>query len=203
MSKRAAVYARVSTADQTVDNQLIELRRYVGERRWQLTEFVERGVSGAKDSRPELDALLRKVRRRELDVIVVWSLDRLGRSVKHLVGLLDDLQALGVAFVSLKEGLDWTTPSGRLQAQMLAMIAEFERARLQERVRAGLQRARRQGRRLGRPPRPITSWELAQTALMSVREAARELKVSPSALHRARQAATSLPLTLPEPVIGS
>jgi DNA invertase Pin-like site-specific DNA recombinase len=183
---KAGIYARVSTADQTTENQLIELRRYVGQRGWEVLEFIEQGVSGFKERRPELDRLLVAARRRHVDVVVVWSLDRLGRSLKHLVSLMDDLQALGVAFVSVREGLDWTTPSGRLQAQLLGMIAEFERARLRERVHAGLARARRQGKRLGRPPRPITTWELKQTAGLSVREAALELKVSSSALHRAR-----------------
>ena len=102
------------------------------------------GVSGAKESRPALDALLKDARRRRLDVVVCWSLDRIGRSLKHVVVLLDDLQALGVSFVSVREGLDWTTPSGRLQAQLLSMIAEFERARIQERVKAGVARAKAQ-----------------------------------------------------------
>jgi DNA invertase Pin-like site-specific DNA recombinase len=184
---RAGIYARVSTSDQTTENQLIELRRYVGQRGWEVAEFIEEGVSGMKERRPQLDRLLTAARRRHVDVVVVWSLDRLGRSLKHLVTLMDDLQELGVAFVSIREGLDWTTPSGRLQAQLLGMIAEFERGRLQERVHAGLARARRQGKRLGRPPRPITTWELTQTAGLSIRAAARELKVSASALHRARQ----------------
>lgn len=186
---RAAVYARVSTSAQTTENQLADLKRFVSERGWQLKEFVDEGVSGIKEGRPALDRLLGMARRRQIDVVVVWSLDRVGRSVKHLVSLLDDLHALGVGFVSLREGLDWTTPSGRLQAQLLAIIAEFERERLRERVHAGLARARRQGRRLGRPPRPITTWELEQVAGLSIRQAARELKVSPSAIHRARRAA--------------
>jgi len=101
-------------------------------------------------------------------------------------GLLDDLQAMGVGIISLREGLDWTTPSGRLQAQLLAMIAEFERARLRERVLAGLARARRDGKRLGRPRRQVTARDLAQVPGLSVRAAARELKVSPSVLQRAR-----------------
>ena len=173
---------------QHLDNQLVELRRYVGSRGWPIpAEYLDR-MSGAKEGRPELHRLLGAARRRQIDVVIVCSLDRLGRSLTHLVSLLDDFQALGIGVISLKEGLDWTTPSGRLQAQLLGMIAEFERARLQERVRAGLARARRQGRRLGRPPRPITQWELTQTASLSVRAAARELKVSASALHRARRA---------------
>ena len=135
---RAAIYARVSTLDQEPENQLIQLRRYVEERQWTVTEYVDKGVSGAKDSRPALDRLLRDAKRREFNVLVCWRLDRLGRSLKHLVTLLDDLQALGVAFVSLGEGIDATTPAGKLQMHVLAAISEFERARIAERVRAGL-----------------------------------------------------------------
>ena len=135
---RAALYGRVSTFDQEPENQVRELRAYVEARGWTAKEYVDRGVSGSKDSRPALDALVRDARSRRIDVVVTWSLDRMGRSLKHLVVLLDDLQALSVGFISVKEGLDWTTPTGRLQAQLLAMIAEFERARIQERVMAGL-----------------------------------------------------------------
>jgi DNA invertase Pin-like site-specific DNA recombinase len=188
---RAAIYVRVSTVDQHAANQLPELHRYVAERGWEAQEFLDHGVSGAKDSRPALNKLLGDARRRRFDVIVVWSLDRLGRPLKHLVALLDDLQAMGIGIISLREGLDWTTPSGRLQAQLLAMIAEFERARLRERVLAGLARARREGRRLGRPPRLVTARDLAQVTGLSVRAAAKELKVSPSVLQRARHAAAS------------
>ena len=149
---RAAVYARVSTTDQNCDNQLLELRRYCGARGWSIArEFVDRGVSGAKDRRPALDELVVDAKRRRFDVLVCWRLDRLGRNLKHLITVLDDLQGLGVAFVSLGEGIDATTPSGRLQLHLLAAIAEFERARIVERVRAGLARAKAQGKRLGRP----------------------------------------------------
>ena len=97
---RCAIYARVSTSEQTCDNQLIELRRYVEARGWTGTEFVDSGVSGAKDRRPALDRLVADARRRRFDVLVVWRLDRLGRNLKHLVTLLEDVQAVGIAFVS-------------------------------------------------------------------------------------------------------
>jgi DNA invertase Pin-like site-specific DNA recombinase len=148
---RAAIYARVSTLDQEPENQLSELRRYAGARGWTATEYVDRGVSGAKDRRPALDDLVRDAKRRRFDVLVCWRLDRLGRNLRHLIMLLDDLQAVGVAFVSLQEGIDATTPAGRLQLHVLAAIAEFERERIRERVLAGLARARSQGKRLGRP----------------------------------------------------
>src|SRR5206468_9767355 len=148
---KAAIYARVSTLDQEPENQLAELRRYVAARGWTSVEHVDRGVSGAKDRRPALDRLLVDARRRRLDVLVVWRLDRLGRNLRHLITLLEELQALGIAFVSLGEGIDATTPAGKLQMHILGAIAEFERERIRERVLAGLARARAQGKRLGRP----------------------------------------------------
>src|SRR5688572_15517516 len=153
---RAAVYARVSTLDQEPENQLQELRRYVEARGWIGTEFVDRGVSGAKDKRPALDALLKDAKRRRFDVLLCWRLDRLGRNLRHLVTLLEDLQAVGVSFVSLGEGIDCTTAAGKLQLHILAALAEFERERIRERVKAGLDRVRTKGQRLGRPRnRPV------------------------------------------------
>lgn len=184
---RAALYARVSTADQTCENQLLELRRYCEARGWQvMREFVDSGISGAKDRRPALDSLLRDASRRRFDVLVCWRLDRLGRSLRHLVMLLEEVQALGIGFVSLGEGIDLATPSGRLQLHILAALAEFERSRIQERVRAGLARVRAAGRRLGRPPEPLPLGRLAEVEGLSVREAARQLKVSRSTVQRWR-----------------
>ena len=182
---RAAIYARVSTVDQEPENQLAELRRYVEARGWSGAEYVDRGVSGAKDRRPALDSLLADAKRRRFDVLVCWRLDRLGRNLKHLITLLDDLQALGVAFVSLAEGIDATTPAGKLQMHILGAIAEFERGRIVERVRAGLQRARTQGVRLGRPRRRIDPARLATVAGLPDREAARRLGIPRSTLQRA------------------
>jgi DNA invertase Pin-like site-specific DNA recombinase len=142
---------------------------------------VDRGVSGAKDRRPALDALLRDAKRRRFDVLVCWRLDRLGRNLKHLITLLDDLHALGIAFVSLAEGIDATTPAGKLQLHILAAIAEFERARIAERVKAGLQRARAHGRRLGRPRKSPTTIEVPGG---TVREAAKAWGVSRSTAAR-------------------
>jgi DNA invertase Pin-like site-specific DNA recombinase len=181
---RAAVYARVSTLDQEPENQLQELRRYVEARGWSAVEYVDRGVSGAKDRRPALDQLVADARRRRFDVLVCWRLDRLGRSLKHLITLLDELQAVGVAFVSLAEGIDATTPAGKLQMHILGAIAEFERGRIVERVRAGLVRAKAQGQRLGRPRREIDPERLATVAGLPLREAARRLGVPRSTLQR-------------------
>ena len=181
---RAAVYARVSTHDQEVENQLGELRKYVLARGWEAREYVDEGVSGAVEQRPALDELVGDAKRRRFDVLVCWRLDRLGRSLKHLITLLDDLQALGVAFVSLAEGIDATTPAGKLQMHILGAISEFERARIAERVRAGLARVRREGRRLGRPPVQISQDAVESVRGLSVREAARRLGVSRSTAHR-------------------
>ena len=182
--RRAAIYARVSTLDQEPENQLEELRRYVAARGWTAVEFVDHGVSGSKDRRPALDRLVKDAKRRRFDVLVCWRLDRLGRNLRHLILLLDDLQAIGVGFVSLAEGIDATTPAGRLQLHILGAIAEFERSRVIERVQAGLQRARRQGRTLGRPRRVITRFELARVEGLSTREAAKTLGVPRSTLQR-------------------
>ena len=147
---KSAIYARVSTVEQNCDNQLLELRKYVEARGWTAEEYVDHGVSGSKDKRPALDALLKDAKRRRFDVLVCWRLDRLGRNLRHLVTMLEELQQLGIAFVSLGEGIDCTTPAGKLQLHILAALAEFERERIRERVMAGLQRARAQGKRLGR-----------------------------------------------------
>ena len=184
---KAAIYARVSTLDQEPENQLQELRCYVHARSWPAAvEYVDHGVSGAKDRRPALDRLIKDATRRRFDVLICWRLDRLGRSLKHLVTLLDELQALGVAFVSLGEGIDCTTPAGRLQLHILASLAEFERERIAERVRAGLARARANGQRLGQKPLDIPTADLDRTAHLSIRCAAAELGIPRSVLHRAR-----------------
>src|SRR5204863_5997869 len=181
---RAAIYARVSTFDQEPENQLQELRRYTEARGWASVEYVDRGVSGSKDRRPALDTLIRDAKRRKFDVLVCWRLDRLGRNLKHLITLLEDFQALGIDFVSLAEGMDATTPAGKLQMHILGAIAEFERGRIQERVLAGLQRARTQGKRLGRPRARVPAERLQRVAGLPIDDAARALGVSRSTVKR-------------------
>jgi DNA invertase Pin-like site-specific DNA recombinase len=191
---RTAIYARVSTLDQEPENQLQELRRYVEARGWTAVEYVDKGVSGAKDRRPALDSLVRDAKRRRFDVLVCWRLDRLGRNLRHLILLLDELHAVGVAYVSLAEGIDATTAAGRLQLHVLGAIAEFERARVVERVKAGLVRARAQGKRLGRPVAVVPLDKLATVQCLSIRDAAEQLGVSMSSLKRwRRQAQQTLP----------
>jgi DNA invertase Pin-like site-specific DNA recombinase len=144
----------VSTANSGQDPalQTHELREYAEHRGWQIVrEYVDRGLSGSKDSRPALNELLADVHQRKCDVVLVWKLDRLGRSLRHLVNTLAELEARGVAFVSLRDNLDLLTPSGRLMFNVIGAMAEFERALIQERVKAGLRNARAKGKRLGRP----------------------------------------------------
>jgi DNA invertase Pin-like site-specific DNA recombinase len=179
---RAALYARVSTSDQTCENQLLELRTYASARGWDIVrEFVDAGVSGTKEKRPALDELVKDAKRRRFDVVACWRLDRLGRSLKHLVTLTEELTAVGIAFVSLGEGIDCTTPAGKLQLHILAALAEFERERIRERVLAGLARARAQGKRLGRPRRHPATVSIPGA---TVRSAAKEWGVSKSTAAR-------------------
>jgi DNA invertase Pin-like site-specific DNA recombinase len=148
---RAGLYARVSTHDQqTLGMQVDAMATYISDRRWKVVKQVRDVGSGAKD-RPGRESLLQAARRREIDVIVVWRLDRWGRSLPDLVMTLRELIDLGVGFVSLTEALDLTTPSGRAMAGMLAVFAEFEREILRERVCAGIAQARKEGRPHGRP----------------------------------------------------
>src|SRR5438876_3933156 len=184
---RAAIYARVSTFDQEPENQLQELRRYVEARAWTAVEYVDKGVSGAKDRRAALDRLVADAKRRRFDVLVCWRLDRLGRNLRHLVTLLDELQAVGVGFVTLGEGIDTATPAGRLQLHVLSAISQFERDRIAERVRAGPIRARAQGRRLGRPRALVPIERVQKVSGLSVDDAAHNLGVSRSTLKRWRR----------------
>jgi DNA invertase Pin-like site-specific DNA recombinase len=161
---QVALYARVSTLNnQDPEMQLSELREYAGRRGWQIVEeFTDQGVSGCKESRPALNRLMSDACRRKFDAILVWKIDRFGRSLKHLVNSLAELAALGVAFISLRDNLDLSTPSGRLMFQIIGAMAEFERALIQERVRAGLRNARAKGRRLGRPRVIVDALQIAR-----------------------------------------
>ncbi len=154
--KRAAIYARVSTTNgQTPENQLIQLRRVARKSGWNVVqEFVDHGISGAKgrDQRPAYDRLCKAATQREFDVVMAWSVDRLGRSVQDLVAFLGELHGVGLDLYLHRQGIDTTTPGGKALFQMMGVFAEFERAIMRERVNAGLQRARAKGTRLGRPP---------------------------------------------------
>lgn len=151
---KTAIYARVSTVGngQSPEMQLRELREYCERRGWEIAgEYVDAGVSGAKDSRPELNRLLADGHQRKFDAVVCWKFDRFARSVSHLLRALETFKALGVEFVSLSEQVDTSTPTGKMVFTILGAVAELERSLIAERVRAGLRNARAKGQRLGRP----------------------------------------------------
>ncbi|HET7090990.1 MAG TPA: recombinase family protein [Anaerolineae bacterium] len=184
---RVGLYARVSTHDQqTLPLQICSMREYAAKRNWTITVQIKEVGSGA--SQRELrQALIAAARRREIDVVLVWRLDRWGRSVADLVSTLQELQHLGVGFVSLTEALDLTTPAGRAMAGLLAVFAEFERDILRERVRAGLAHARQQGKQLGRPPSVVhNAAEVRKLCLQGISksEIARRLEIGRTSVRR-------------------
>jgi len=193
--KRAAIYARVSTQGQTVNNQLQELRNVAERHGWEVvSEYKDRGISGAKgrDKRPQFDAMLKAANRREFDVIMSWSVDRLGRSLQHLVEFLQDVHAKGVDLYLHQQNIDTSTPSGKAMFQMVGVFAEFERSMIRERVMAGLARARKEGKVLGRPK----SSEATEAAILKLRAEgrgmlaiAKELGVGTSVVQRELKAA--------------
>ena len=180
---RVALYARVSTCNgQSPEMQVAELREYADRRGWEVfSEYVDLGVSGSKESRPELNRLMADAHRRCFDVVLCWKVDRFGRSLKHLVNALADLDSYGVAFVSLRDNLDLSTPSGRLMFQIIGAMAEFERSLIQERVRAGLRNAKLRGKTLGRPRRIVDGDQMVRLREQgaSFREIARAVGASP------------------------
>src|SRR3989440_6873989 len=166
--KRAAIYLRVSTLDQTTSNQEHELRQAAERAGWQVAKiYKDHGISGAKgrNGRPAFDALCRDATKRQFHVVMAWNVDRLGRSLKDLVAFLSELHALRIGLFLHQQGLDTTTPAGKALFQMLGVFAEFERAIIQERVRAGLARAKSEGKRLGRPPIPAEKQKAIREAL--------------------------------------
>lgn len=162
--RKAAIYSRVSTLDQHPEIQQKELLEYVKRRGWVLyKEYTDKGVSGTKEKRPALDALLEDCRRKRVDVVVVWKFDRFARSLKQLLNALELFRTLAIGFVSCTEAIDTSLPHGEMLFQIIGAIAQWERSLIVERVRAGLQHARNQGKRLGRPPlRRLTTVEIAQ-----------------------------------------
>jgi DNA invertase Pin-like site-specific DNA recombinase len=192
--KRVAIYARVSTVDQTCVNQLRDLREYCLARGWdQISEYVDEGVSGTADRRQALDQLMAAVKGRRVDVVVVAAFDRFGRSVRHLVETLELFRHLDVEFISLREQIDTGSPLGQAVFTIIAAIAQLERSLLVERVKAGLRRARDQGKHIGRPPLRINPIALQGTLSrgLSSRVAARELGISQSAYLRLARTYTS------------
>ncbi len=182
-TKRLALYARVSTKNngQDPETQLIALREYASARRFEVFhEYVDVGISGAKEKRPALDQLMDHARKRRFDAVLVARFDRFARSTRHLVLALDEFNALGVDFISLSESVDTSTPMGKMVYTVIAAVAELERSLICERVAMGLQRAKAQGKRLGRPPAAMDPAEVRtlREQGMSFRAIARHLGVS-------------------------
>lgn len=187
MSKRVALYLRVSTDSQTVENQRRELDAVAERMGWNIVEVLaDEGISGAKgrDKRPAYDRLMTMVTRKEIDLIACWSVDRLGRSLQHLVGFLGEINARGVDLYLHTQGLDTSTPAGRAMFSMLSVFAEFERSILRERIMAGL---RRSTKKSGRPPLDYLVRRKIEKALgqgMSINATAKKLKVGVGTVHR-------------------
>jgi DNA invertase Pin-like site-specific DNA recombinase len=190
-TKRLALYARVSTlVGQSPEMQLVELREYAARRGWQVVEeYVDHGVSGAKESRPALNRLMTDAKQRRFDAVAVWKIDRFGRSLRHLVNSIAELENLGVSFVSLRDSIDLSSPSGVLMFQLIAAMSQFERSLIQERVRAGLQNAKRKGKRLGRRPVDVDLSDVASLrhSGASWRMISQEMGISVGKLHKAFQ----------------
>src|SRR5690242_10449067 len=188
-ASRVAIYGRVSTTGhgQDVSMQTRELRQFAEARNWQVAgEYVDAGVSGEKDSRPELNRLMADAHKRRFDVVCVWRFDRFARSVSHLLRALETFKALGIQFVSLSEQLDTSTPTGKMVFTVLGAVAELERSLIVERVRAGLRNARAKGKRIGRPTAAVNAAQIARLHSQgrSMREIAEELGYSRSLVHK-------------------
>jgi DNA invertase Pin-like site-specific DNA recombinase len=185
---KIAIYSRVSTTGkgQDVEVQARELREFAARRGWTVVqEFSDTGVSGAKERRPALDAMMQSAKQRRFDAILCWKLDRVGRSLKHLVNLLGELEAVGCALVSFSDNLDLTTPQGRLMFGIIASMAEFERALISERVKAGINHRRSKGLRVGSLKKEV---DMAQVAVLrtqgaSMASIAKTLGVSAGTIH--------------------
>ncbi len=180
---RTALYARISTSNngQSPEMQLRELREYCERRGWTVAgEYVDAGISGAKDRRPDLDRLMADAHKCRFDVIAVWKFDRFARSVSHLLRALDTFRVLGIEFVSLSESLDTATPAGRMVFTVLGAVGELERSLIAERVRAGLRNAKAKGRKLGRPRVAVDAARVTRLRALGLSwpKIARELGVS-------------------------
>ena len=183
MHKRAALYMRISTKGhgQTTDTQAVALREYAERRGFQvIDEYRDEGISGAKDRRPQLDRMMQDARKRRFDAVLVARFDRFARSTKHLVLALEEFSSLGVDFISLNESIDTSSPMGRMVFTVIAAVAELERSIIRERVVMGLDRAKRQGKRLGRPKTFVSESKIQQLASdgLSLRQIAEHMGVS-------------------------
>ena len=162
---RIGIYARVSTSDQSTDSQLLDLRRYVSDRGWQIyREYCDNGISGTKESRPALNQLMDDAKKRRFDTVLVWRFDRFARSTKHLILALEEFKNLGIDFVSYQENIDTSSPLGGAIFTIIGAVAQLERDIIAERVKAGLRRAVENGKRLGRPKAGIDEEEVVRCA---------------------------------------
>ena len=182
MNKRVAIYARVSTDKQTCENQLNELRSIAEHMQYIIVdEFIDEGISGATSSRPALDALMKSATQRRFDMVMCWSIDRLGRSLQNLIEILNELQSLKVDLFFMQQGLDTSTSAGRMMFSIFGALAEFERNLIRERVIAGQQRAISQGVKMGRPSKMNDGMKNAIKLLrergIGIKQIARELKI--------------------------
>ncbi len=186
--KRIAVYARVSTSDQSTESQLLDLRRYVRERGWKIfREYVDEGISGTTDSRPALNELMNEARKRRFDAVLVWRFDRFARSTKHLILALEEFKNLGIDFVSYQENIDTSSPLGSAIFTIISAVAQLERDIIAERVKAGLRRARENGKKLGRPRGTTLDVEMIhglRSEGLSLLQIAKALNTSKSSVER-------------------
>jgi DNA invertase Pin-like site-specific DNA recombinase len=201
---RVALYARVSTTyGQNPEMQLAELREYAGRRGWEVAgEYVDEGVSGARERRPALDRLWVDCHRRQVDAVVVYRYDRFARSLRQLVNALEEFRAIGIEFISLHEGVDTSTPNGRLVFGIFASIAEFERELIRSRVRSGLAAAKSKGKKLGRPRAAVDAKQIAslRASGASWKVISRELGIGVGTACRALQGRSKNP---PESALAS
>jgi DNA invertase Pin-like site-specific DNA recombinase len=202
MTSRVAIYARVSTTNhgQDVTTQTRDLEQFAEARGWCLFDsYLDVGISGSKDKRPELDRLMADAHRRKFDVVIVWKFDRFARSVSHLLRALETFNALGISFVSLSEQMDTTTPAGKMVFTVLGAVAELERSLIAERVRAGLRNARAKGKTLGRPRVVVDDVQIARLRASGASwpSIARQLGVSVGTVYQAARSLSKIPSKTP------
>ena len=184
--KKVAIYARVSTTDkgQDIDTQLFPLKEFIERRDWELSKIYSDQMSGSKENRPALKELMKDAHKKKFDCVLVFRFDRFARSTKQLITALDNFQSLGIDFVSYEESLDTTTSNGRLMFTIISAFAEFERSIIQERVKAGLIKARAKGKKLGRPKSQVDAVKIKELRLegLSIRKIAQTLSIPKSTI---------------------